>query len=240
MPQKRTNRPENKWLHVELDNLLDEVLKKDDGMENSAFLVSDPAKREELKGLILKGVWPEVLRVFEGIELILEPVKKDGKLELRQEWEQELALSFVFLVFSEEDHGMRLGDAPYFCRITVKCAERSYMLSTDFYIHFPESMDMNRLKPLLGNPKFVGNPPKLIYEAGFNDEPGTLIVGFEYGRGHGYIATLDVSTMAADLAENVNFIRRLIRAVRKLSADYDSEDNLRRVINELVKCFQAN
>lgn len=236
----KTNRPEDKWLHVELDKLLDGALKKDDGIEDSAFLVSDPARREGLRSLILAGVWPGILRAFEGTELILDPVKKVGELELRQEWERELALSFVILVFSEEDTGMRLGDAPYFCRITVKCAERSYMVHTDFYIHFPESMDMNRLKSLLGNPKFAGNPPKLTHETGLDGDPGTLIVGFEHGHGHEYVATLDVSAMAAEFAEKVNFIRRLIRAVRKLSDNYDSEENLKRVIDELVKCFQAD
>ena len=240
MPAQRTNRSEDKWLHVELDNLLDEALKKDDGLEDSAFLVSNPGRREELKNLIMAGVWPGILRAFEGTELILDPVKTAGELELRQEWERELALSFVLLVFSEEDTGMRLGDAPYFCRITVKCAERSYMLNTDFYIHFPESMDMNRLKPLLGNPKFAGSPPKLTYEVGFDGEPGTLLIGFEHGQGHGYFPALDVSAMVADLAERVNFIRRLIRAVRALSDNYDSDENLRYLNNELVKCFQAD
>ena len=45
--------------------------------------------------------------------------------------------------------------------------------------------------------------------------------------------------MLAELAEHVNYLRRLIRAVRQLSADYDSEPYLRAVVCELEKCFPA-
>ena len=148
-------------------------------------------------------------------------------------------MSFVFLVGSTEDTGPDVGDDPYFCRLTTKVRLRGYMLETDFYIHFPETFDMDRLKTLLGNPRFSGNPPKLVYEVRHGESPGVLIVEFNFGRGHEYPVLLPIDTMLADLAEHMNFLRRLIRAVRQLSRDYASEPLFRKVVNELVKCFQA-
>ena len=151
----------------------------------------------------------------------------------------ETSMSFVFLVRRLEDAGVEIGENPYFCRITTQCRRRSFFIQTDFYLHFPESIDMARLKALLGNPKFVGNPPKLSYETGHGDHPGILIVGFNFGSGCGYEGMLPLETMLAELAEHVNYLRRLIRAVRQLSTDYDSEPYLRAVVRELEKCFPA-
>jgi len=113
------------------------------------------------------------------------------------------------------------------------------MFETDFYIHFPESFDMERIKVLLGNPRFAGNPPKLIYEVRADDSPGVLIVEFRFGRCLEYPVILPIETMLADLAEHVNFLRRLIRAAQQMSRDYDSEPLFRKVVNELEKCFPA-
>jgi len=239
MATSRTRRPRDAWAHTELDRVIAEARRGGTWSDEATVRVSDPACREELIACIRDRIWPGILAIFHATELMPDATGKDGHPEIHQEWAPETTVSFVFLVASTEDTGMDIGDDPYFCRITTKVRPRGYMFETDFYIHFPESFDMDRLKSLLGNPKFVGNPPKLIYEVRHDDSPGMLIVEFNFGRGHEYPVLLPIETMLADMAEHVNFLRRLIRAVRKLSRDYDSEPFFRKVVNELEKCFQA-
>ena len=239
MATRRTKRPQDDWAHAELDSAIAQARKAGAWSNEATVLICDPSCREEIVSWINERIWPGVLRMFNGTELVPDPASADGQPQIRQEWMVETSMSFVFLVRSLEDAGVEIGENPYFCRIATQCRLRSFFIQTDFYLHFPESIDMARLKALLGNPKFVGNPPKLSYETGHGDHPGILIVGFNFGSGCGYEGMLPLETMLAELAEHVNYLRRLIRAVRQLSTDYDSEPHLRAVVRELEKCFPA-
>lgn len=239
MATDRPRRPQDGWAHVELDSAIAHARKSGTWSSESTVLISDPTCRDELAGWIKERIWPGILRVFAGTELVPDPSSADGQPQITQEWTSETTMSFVFLVRSLEDTGVEIGDDPYFCRITTNCRPRGYFLETDFYIHFPESFEVPRLKTLLGNAMFVGNPPRLSYETRHGETSGVWIVGFRFGSGCGYPGRLPVEAMLAELAEHVNFLRRLIRAVRQLSADYDSEPYLQRVVRELEKCFPA-
>ena len=239
MAARRTKRPEDDWAHAELDSAIALARKAGTWSNEATVLIGDPSCREVIVSWINDRIWPGFLRMFSGTELIPDPASADGQPQISQEGMFETCMSFVFLVRSLEDTGIEIGEDPYFCRITIQCRLRSFLIQTDFNIHFPESFDMARLKALLGNPEFVGNPPKLSYETGHGDHPGILIVGFNFGSGCGYEGMLPLETMLAELAEHVNYLRRLIRAVRQLSTDYDSEPYLRAVVRELEKCFPA-
>lgn len=239
MATRRTKRLEDAWAHAELDNVIAQARKAGTWSDEATVLIGNPSCREELVSWINERIWPGVLRMFDGTELVPDPASADGRPQISQEWMLDTSMSFVFLVRSIEDTGVAIGDGPYFCRITIQCRPRSFFIQTDFYIHFPESFDMARLKALLGNPRFVGNPPKLSYERGHGGHPDILLVGFHFGSGCEYPGILPLETMLAELAEHVNYLRQLIRAVRQLSADYDSEPYLRAVVRELEKCFPA-
>ena len=239
MATRRTKRPQDDWAHAELDNAIAQARQAGTWSNETTVLIGDPACREEIVSWINERIWPGVLRLFNGTELVPDPASADGQPKISQECMFETTMSFVFLVSSLEDTGVEIGDDPYFCRINTQCRPRSFFIETDFYIHFPASFDMARLKALLGNPKFVGNPPKLTYETRHGGHPDILIVEFHFGSGYGYPGILPWETMLAELAEHVNYLRRLIRAVRQLSTHYDSEPFLIAVVRELEKCFPA-
>ena len=194
---------------------------------------------DALESLIRTQIWPGILRIFEGTELSADAASDDGQPAIRIDPGSETAVSFLFIVSSDEDPWSEDGRSPYFCRFNITCRRRGYMVSTDFYIHFPEETDMNRLRPLLANSMFSGNPPSLRCEIGHGDLPGVLVVGFSHGCGGEYCGELPVATMLADLAERINYLRRSIRAVHALSEDFASDALLDRLVRELEKCFPA-
>lgn len=205
---------------------------------------------DAIERLIRTQIWPGIVRIFEGTELSADAASDDGQPaidiepgpgpKLRNEAGQsEAAVSFPFIVSSDEDPWSEDGRSPYFCRFNITCTRRGYMVTTDFYIHLPEETDMNRLRPLLGNSMFSGNPPSLRYEIGHGGRPGVLVVGFEHGQGYEYGGGLPVQGLLADLAERTNYLRRAIRAVHALSEDFSSDSLLDRLVRELEKCFPA-
>jgi hypothetical protein len=196
-------------------------------------------EHDALERLIRTEIWPGIVRIFEGMELNADTASEDGRPSIDVEPGPETAASFIFLVSSDEDPWSEDGRSPYFCRFKVTCRPHGYMLGRDFYIHFPEETDMNRLRPLLGNPMFVGNPPSLVCETGHGDLPGALVVGFRHGHGYGHGTDLPVPTMLADLAEGINYLRRTIRAVLALSEDFSRDKQLTRLVWALEKCFPA-
>ena len=201
--------------------------------------VSEPTCRQELIARIKDSIWPGIRTIFQATELIPDATGSDGQLDLVQEWAPETTMSFVFLVGSTEDTGVGIGDDPYLCRITTKVRPRGYVFETDFYIYLPESFEMERLKALLCDPRFAGNPPKLGYEVGHDESPGTWVVEFRFASGLEYPVVFTIDTLLAEMGEHVTFLRRLIRAVRRLSQEPDSEPLLASVVNELEKCFPA-
>jgi hypothetical protein len=238
MALDRTRRYRESWAHAELDRVIAQAQIDGTWSGNSSVLISDPACREQLVAYIRNHIWPAIQRLFQGTELATD-TSADNQPVITQEWVSETTMSFMFLIWNTEDLGAEPGDIPYYCRITVKYCPCSYFFNTDFYIHFPESFDMHRLKALLGNSMFVGNPPNLVYETGWKDEPGSLIVEFNSGRGCGHPNKPLAETMLAELAEQINYLRRLIRAVRRLGLDYGNEQHFLQVVHELEKCFPA-
>ena len=238
MTTDKTGKTQDNRDHAELDRVITQA--KDAGVwsRESTMLISDPAFREQLINDIKTHVWPGIQRLFQGTDLVADP-SGQGQLTITQEWLRETTMSFLFLVWHAEDAGKNPGDVPYFCRIEVKYSQHNYLFEIDFFIHFPESFDTQRLKALMGNPRFVGNPPKLIYETGHDDQPGILIVEFRYGHGYENPVQPLIQTMLADMAEHVHFLHRLVRAVRLLGSDYDNEQHLLSVERELEMCFTA-
>jgi hypothetical protein len=238
MATDKTRKTREDWAHIELDRIITQAQNTDALSRESSMLISDPAFREQLITNIKTHIWPGIQRLFQGTDLVADP-SGQGQLTITQEWLQETTMSFLFLVWHAEDAGRNPGDIPYFCRLKVKYSQHSYLFKIDFFIHFPESFDMQRLKALMGNPRFAGNPPKLIYETGHDDQPGVLVIEFRFGRGYGNPIQPLVQTMLADMAEHVHFLRRLVRAVRLLGSDYDNEQHLLSVERELEMCFTA-
>lgn len=238
MATDRTRKPREDWAHIELDRIITQAQNTGAWSRESSMLISDPAFREQLITNIKTHIWPGIQRLFQGTDLVADP-SGQGQLTITHEWLHETTMSFLFLVWHAEDIGSSPGDVPYFCRIEVKYSQHTYLFEIDFFTHFPESFDMQRLKALMGNPRFVGNPPKLIYETGHDDQPSILIVEFRFGRGCENPIQPLIQTMLADMAERVHFLHRLIRAVRLLGSDYDNKQHFLSVEHELEKCFTA-
>ena len=239
MTTGRRRQPRDAWAHAELDNVIAKARRDGTWSSESTALVTDPDCRQELIARTSDHIWPGIQRLFAGTELVPNPTLENGQLEITQKWASETSMSFLILVSSNEDTGLRFGDDPYFCRLTVNMRPSAYIIENDFYLYFPASFDMDRLKALLANPRFSGNPPKLVYETGHDDNPDTLIVEFHFGRGYEHPLGTPTETMLADFAEHVNFLRRLIRAVRTLSTDCYNEQYFQQVVHELEKCFPA-
>ncbi len=199
----------------------------------------DNLEHDVLDRLIQTEIWPGIERNFKGTELHVDAASDDGRPTVHIEPGPDAAVSFLFLVTNDDGSWSEDGGSPYFCRFNITCRPRGYMVSTCFCIHFPEEMDMNRLRPLLGNSMFAGNPPSLRCEIGHGDLPGVLVVEVCHGSGGEYYGELPVTTMLADLAERINYLRRAIRAVHALSKDFASDALFDRLVRELEKCFPS-
>jgi hypothetical protein len=195
--------------------------------------------RERLETGIHDDIWPGILDICQVAELIADPASEDDEPKIHHDWAPETTLSFLFLVYDLVDVEVDPGDAPYFCRITTQVRPRGYMVETDFYIHLPDTFELERLRPLLGNPAYAAHPPKLHYEFEQDGDPGTLIVEFNSGAGAGSATGLPVDMMLAQFAKHLGALRQLIRALRQLNRELHSAESLRHVITELEQCFPA-
>jgi hypothetical protein len=229
---------DRRWAHEEVDRQIDDLQARGDWNEEARLHISNPEYREHISRLIVDEIWPGIQRILEPTELTVDLCSDDGRPEILEE-RLAVDMSMSFLMLIQSGNGLFSDHAPFFCRMRLACSPRGFMVNIDFYVEFPESFEFEKLKSVMGHPKFAGNPPTLRYEIGHDGNPGKLSLCFEYGRGCAYGFSLPVDTMLADLAERVNFLRRLIRSVELLSQDYGSDTAFARVQKELVKCFEA-
>lgn len=226
------------WAHLELDKQIAEMKLKGAWNDESRVHISNPLHRERISNIIKIEMLPEMRRILENTGLAHRFCVDGDSSEIQEEiLVPELQMKFLVLILDNND--LLSLSSRYFCRLKTNISLRGFMMHTDFYVHFPDDIDLGKIKTIMGHSKFAGNPPTLKYEIGHDDSDGTLVLCFEYGKGYGYMTELPVRTMLADFGERMNFLQRLIRSIEWLSEDYNNDARMERVTTELVKCFEA-
>jgi len=233
-------RLDDRWAYDDLAAVIAEARKNGKWSNEITVRVSNRPCRDKLRDLITEVIWPGILKIFEGTGLTPHPLTEDdGQLWMRHEWAGRTVMVFEFCVLdseiADEEGGEEL--APYRCFIEGKVRTRGCMFDTNFEMHFPDSIDLTRLRPLLCSDKFGWRPPELTHEKGYQNLPNRFNVRTNLGRDLDYMFDHPPEVMLAELAEHVTYLRRVIRAVRRLSADFQSDHHVRALAHEVEKCF---
>jgi len=230
------------WAHAELDSRISELAARGEWDHEARVHISNPVVRKEIAELIRTEAWPGIEKIFAPTELLVDTCSEDGRPAITEKRDAiDTTMSFIMLVQSREIPQLS-GSDPFFCRMSVECSTRGFVIGSDFMLYLPEQFPFAELRRLLAHPEFCGNPPTLHCESAELEHEGCpLVVAFEHRLGYFYPdALLPVHTMLADIAERVNFLRRLIRSIHHLCQDYGDSSRFHAVVAELVKCFPCS
>jgi hypothetical protein len=142
--------------------------------DSDYVILENPAVRRKLDAMLLKTYWPQIQQYCEKTGYFL-PVEKN------KETESDLGIEYgrrlIFMLFDEQ--------MPFFRGKLIVSLE-SWMLESEFFLGLPRETDPEIIFELLGNSRFVGNPPMLhIYK----DHPHYFQITFHNGAGKSWFGT---------------------------------------------------
>ncbi len=122
-----------------------------DADKNEGILIlENPETKKYLDDLILLNLWPKIKRKLKASNYEYMPQEKP---ETDYTLTHTYARSLTFMLF---DMGMA------FFRGQLHCSLDSWMLESEFFLGLHEENDHHVLFEILGNTRFLGNPPELI------------------------------------------------------------------------------
>ena len=141
-------------------------------------------------------------------------------------------------VLADEDRPLMPGSGPpWFYRGRIECSISGYMVSSDFYLYLPATFGFQKVRKLLADPLFAGNPPLLHIETGIDQEV-TWVVAFEEGSGMGWNIGYPQPAVS-HLQDKVRKTLAVIEAAYGLERDYSSVAAFRVLRKKLHEAYAA-
>jgi len=223
------------WQYAELQQYLKKHMRDPDVYSKTVFL-ANPAEKAELDNIILKHLWPSVIRGLGSSGIWTKSLKKGfPRSAIEDEKYPYTARSLTFLLEDSRRQISAMGDVPsWHCRGKILCSVSDYMLSVDFYVYLPEDFSWRKLLRLLKNPEFAGLPPELSYEKLLSGK-GIFSLAFKKGSGAGW-GLRNHNEAASIIREEIQSNIEVIQAVYELERDYQNTE----AFNELEKVLVRN
>lgn len=235
MPKDKTK---DSWQYSELQRYLNEH-SQDPEIDSKTVFLANPHQKTELDNIILKHLWPSVIKGF-GSSGIWTKSLKEGfpKSAVEDEKYPYTARSLTFLLEDPRRQISPLADVPpWYCRGKIQCSVSDYMLSFDFYVYFPEDFSLQKIVRLLKNPEFAGYPPELSYERSLGGK-GIFSLAFRKGGGAGWDLH-NYHEPASRIREEIEMNIEVIKAVYNLEKDYKSTKAFNQLERVLVRVFAS-
>lgn len=225
------------WQFAELAVFLEENV-NNPLLDSSTVFLANPWQKRELDQIIEEHLWPAIIEGLDASGICISGLANDfpsGGIEDKKHPLTTRSLTFV-LEDPERPISFR-SPAPWFCRGEIACSPQDYMVSFEFFIHFPQKFSMQKILRLLRNPMFAGYPPELC----FNKSPegdGILVLSFSSGRGASW-SLQDYQPAALDITEKVILNVEIIKAIYNLEGDYKSTLNFNLLEKALERAYAA-
>jgi hypothetical protein len=129
-------------------NWLKEAIKNVDINDDIAIL-ENPEVTRYLDGLMIDTYWPTILQSLKNNGYIYSP-EDNPKIELELSYKLSRALTF-----------MLLDEQFLFYRGSLICTREHWILHNETYLFLSSECDPKVVFEILGNSRFVGNPPSL-------------------------------------------------------------------------------
>jgi len=228
---------EDSWQCSELQRYLNKR-SQDPEVDSKTVFLANPQEKTELDNIILKHLWPSVIRGL-GSSGIWTKSLKEGfpKSAIEDENYLYTARSLTFLLEDSRRQIFPMGDVPWYCRGKIQCSVSDYMLSFDFYVYFPEDFSSKKIIRLLKNPEFAGLPPELSYEQPLSGK-GIFSLAFSKGSGAGW-GFKSYDEPASRVRQEIHSNIEVIKAVYELERDYKSTKAFNQLERVLVRIFAS-
>jgi hypothetical protein len=230
---------QDKWQSSELELHLNEH-NQNELFDAESVHLSNPEYRKKIDKIITHNIWSAIEKGVSDstIAAILPQNDKDISDNIEEQWHTYTAKSFTFML-SDPERPIGTYRTMWFCRGKIRCSVVDYMISLDFYIHFPLTFNMEKILYLLKSPAFVGMPPILSYEEDIEDGEGMLILKFSKGTGAGG-GLLSYAHMAEDEVFNeVQKNLNIIYALNTLEVDFNRDQSFDDLFNALVVAYES-
>ena len=130
--------------------------------------------KRKLDDILIKSYWPHIQNYCNKTKYIL-PFEKNKETDFELSYDYTRSLSFM--LFDER--------IPFF-RGKVCVSLETWLLGSEFFLGLPKETEPDIIFKILGNTRFVGNPPKLhIYK----DHPSYFQITFNNGSGKSWVGT---------------------------------------------------
>lgn len=226
------------WQILELQKFLKQQA-EDELPDAKSVYLSNPKYRREIDAIIV-SIWESVRRSVQDSAVSATLANEDQNVfnNIEEKWHKYTTRTLTFML-SDPERPMGAETTKWYCRGNIQCSVIDYMISFDFFIYFPSTIDINKILFLLKNPAFIGMPPELSYEQRIDGE-GELSLKFSkgYGAGGGGLLTYGehAETHAFDeVRNNVN----VIYALNALEADFNRNESFDNLYTALVAAYQC-
>ena len=137
-------------------------------------ILENPIVKRKLNDILLKIYWPKIQTHCNKTEYAL-PIEENKKTDFELSF--DYCRSLTFLLFNEQSA---------FFRGKLSVSLESWMLESEFFLGLPKETEPGIIFEILGNSRFVGNPPKLhIYK----DHQDYFQITFRNGSGKSWFGT---------------------------------------------------
>ncbi len=225
------------WQEAELSR----YLKKNAGdplLNSKTVFLANPEERKRIDKIIAGYLWPGIVRALAGTSIRVPEGDEGFPRSLLQDEEKIHTTRSLTFVLEDPDRPLLPGGgAPWFCRGCIECSMLDYLISFDFYAHFPIHFDFRKIIELLSDPMFEGNPPNLSVEPRMNGDH-IFVVSFTEGSGAGWGLT-SYQEAGYELEEKVTQNLVVIGAMYQLERDYKSERWFLELQEALRDAYQA-
>ncbi len=182
MNKERMREP---WQVAELNRYL-AANRNDPCLKSRPVFLSNPADRTELDNVLRRYLWPAVVAALSGTSLSASGMGDGFSGTEIEDARGECTTRTLTFVLSDAKRPLLPGvGPPWFYRGRIECSTSGFMISSDFYLHLTDTFGFRRVRRLLTDPMFAGNPPGLNIESGIDGEE-TWIVAFTEGSGRGW------------------------------------------------------
>ncbi len=226
------------WQILELQKILKQEAEDELSDAKSVYL-SNPKYRREIDNIIV-DIWESVKRSVQdsAVSATLANEDQDVFNNIEDKWHKYTTRTLTFML-SDPERPIGAEATKWYCRGNIQCSVIDYMISFDFFIYLPLTIDFNKILFLLKNPAFIGMPPELSYEQRINGE-GELSLKFSKGFGEegGGLLTYGEHAKAYAFDEVRNNVD-LIYALNALEADFNRNESFDNLYKALVAAYQC-
>lgn len=225
------------WQYSELRRYLTEH-SQDSELDSRTVFLANPQQKAKLDNVILKHLWPSVIKGLRSSEIWVKSLKEGFPKSAIKDENYPYTARALTLLLEDPRRQVSIGDnTPWYCRLKIHCSVFDYMVSSDFYVYFPEGFSLKKIRRLLKNPEFAGYPPELSYERSLT-EKGIFSLAFRKGSGAGWgLHSYDEAKNR--IGEEIKSNIEVIKAVYDLEKNYKSTKAFNQLERILVRVFAS-